>query len=47
MYLIDIPRSKRNIKYITSTKKKLTKILTINKTTFYLNKKHIESLRSD
>ena len=46
IYLTHIPRSKNTLKYITSTKNKFNQNVNI-KATFYLNKGHIESLRSE
>ena len=46
MYLTDITRSKKRLKYITSTKNKFNSNVN-NKATFYLNKGRIESLGSE
>ena len=45
IYLIDIPGNKKKIGVKHNIN--LTKMLTINKAIFYLNKKHIESLSSN
>ena len=44
MYLTDIPRSKKRLKYIISTKQYT---LTTDKATFYLNKGHMNLLEAN